>query len=118
MTQHVRIHWGPIKGRRVLNFNWNAITRESVVHVTATEYKSHNKDNPYFGKESAARWAGDANIWVSNISPHGPSSDPNLGVTFVVHVDWDNPLPIVTDITVFDELPVDVQFMPDAVRFG
>ena len=49
---------------------------------------------------------GAANITVMNISPHSTPEDPNNGVTFVVNVDWKEPLPIVTDITVFDETPV------------
>jgi len=30
-------------------------------------------------------------------------------VTFVVKVDWGSPLPIVTDITVLDNPPIEVQ---------
>jgi hypothetical protein len=30
-------------------------------------------------------------------------------VTFVVNVDWPNPIHIVTDITVFDEGPSEIQ---------
>jgi hypothetical protein len=46
---------------------------------------------------------------VSNVAPHGPPWDPNHGVTFVVNVDWDGPLHVVTDITVLDDLPEEVQ---------
>jgi hypothetical protein len=45
---------------------------------------------------------------VQNIAPHGPPFDPNHGVTFVVNVDWPNPLTIVTDITLLDNPPVEV----------
>ncbi len=56
------------------------------------------------------RFIGAANISVDNIAPHGPPYDPNHGVTFVVNVDWHSPLNIVTDITVLDAKPVEVQF--------
>ena len=48
---------------------------------------------------------GAANVWVSNIAPHGGGAS---GVTFVVNVDSDHPIPIATDITVLDEFPIDV----------
>ena len=51
-------------------------------------------------------------ISVANISPHGPPQDINHGVTFVVTVDWDSPLRIVTDITVLDQAPVAVEVQP------
>jgi hypothetical protein len=46
---------------------------------------------------------------VENISPHSPPFDPNHGVTFVVDVDWGSPLHVVTDITVLDQPPVDIE---------
>jgi len=55
------------------------------------------------------RFVGNANVTVNNISPHGPPDDPNHGVTFVVTVDWRSPLNIVTDITVLDQAPVDIE---------
>jgi hypothetical protein len=76
----------------------------SVVLVTACEYR------PSQGSEFADldhdRVVGPANVWVSNIAPH--DGDPS-GVTFVVNVDSDYPIPISTDITVLDAFPVDVE---------
>jgi hypothetical protein len=58
---------------------------------------------------SHPRFVGAANIGVENISPHSPPFDPNHGVTFVVDVDWGSPLHVVTDITVLDQPPVDIE---------
>lgn len=112
MPQHIRAIWPPFRGREVLNFNWDIITVESVVHIVASEYAPRNQPVPPHDTEP--RIVGAANIRVDNIAPHGPPSDPNHGVTFVVNVDWDSPLPIATDITVFDELP-SVQYQEGAL---
>jgi hypothetical protein len=50
-----------------------------------------------------------SSITVANIAPHGPPYDSNHGVTFVVNVNWGSPLNIVTDITVLDSKPIEVQ---------
>jgi hypothetical protein len=113
MPQTIRVHWDSFKGRRVLNFNWGAINKESVVIVTASEY--HGKGQPLFQGESDPRFVGAAAVRVDDIAPHGPPSDPNEGVTFAVTVDWPDPLPIVTDITVLDNPPVEVQYAAGAI---
>ena len=89
----VREYWTARNGRNVLNFNWDAINHDSTVHVTAAEY-SLDPGTP----TSSPRFVGAANVTVRNISPHGPPFDPNHGVTFVVTVDWPDPINIVTDI--------------------
>jgi hypothetical protein len=96
----------PFNGRRVQNFNWNAIDSNSVVLITASEYVP--LANPPPGA-NLQRFVGDANIWVSNIAPHGPPFDDNHGVTFVINVDFSRPLFVVFDITVLDAKPIEVQ---------
>ncbi len=97
--QTIRKIWGPFNGRVSLNFNWDAIDQDSVVIVTVSEC------NP-----GGVRFIGSANISADNVAPHGPPYDSNHGVTFVVNVDWPEPLHFATDITVLDAKPVDVQF--------
>lgn len=104
MPQSVRQYWTGIKGRAQLNFNWPAINEDSVVIVTASEYTP----NPAAPK-SAHRFVGSANLKIANVTPHGPPDDPNHGVTFVVVSDWPQPLDVVTDITVLDSAPVDIE---------
>jgi hypothetical protein len=101
MPQSVRQYWRNLQGRVPLNFNWDVIGNGSVVLIAASEY-SLDIANP----AGSPRFVGAANVTVSNISPHGPPFDRNHGVTFVVTVDWPQPLNIVTDITVLDDLPV------------
>ncbi len=45
---------------------------------------------------------GSANVWVSNIPPHGPPLDPNHGVAFVLNVDVNSDLNVLVDITLLD----------------
>ncbi|MEV0910024.1 hypothetical protein [Streptomyces hokutonensis] len=104
MPQTIRKYWGPFQGRVTLNFNWGAINHDSVVIVTASEYLVSTPP------DAEHRFIGAASITVENIAPHGPPYDPNHGVTFVVNVDWGAPLTIVTDITVLDSPPVEVDF--------
>lgn len=100
MPHTVRQYWQNLQGRVPLNFNWDVVNHDSVVLVSAAEY-AVNAQSP----TTSARFVGAANITVSNVSPHGPPYDPNHGVTFVVTIDWPQPLNIVTDITVLDSAP-------------
>lgn len=103
MPQTVRQYWRNLQGRVPLNLNWGAINHDSVVLIAASEYHL-DVANP----NSSPRFVGAASITVSNISPHSPPYDPNHGVTFVVTVDWPQPLNVVTDITVLDARPESV----------
>jgi hypothetical protein len=98
MPQTIRKYWAPFHGRETLNFNWPAIDQDSVVLVTASECN-----------QQRVRFVGAASITVANVAPHGPPYDPNHGVTFVVNVDWNSPLNVVTDITLLDDKPIETQ---------
>jgi hypothetical protein len=84
-------------GRIPMNENVGdgSIDENSVVVITAAEITTVG-NNPHH------RFVGDADIWVSNIAPHGPPSDPNNGVTWVLHIDFDQDLNVLIDITVLD----------------
>jgi papain like cysteine protease AvrRpt2 len=110
--QTCRQYWKNLQGRCRLNFNWQAIDHDSVVLISASEYWSTDSDPGH-----SPRFVGDARVRVHNISPHGPPFDQNHGVTFVVTVDWDAPLHVVTDITVLDAKPVDVLWNGDLLSF-
>jgi hypothetical protein len=82
-----------------LNYNWDVVQRGSVAHVTACEYQPAKKGEVFADDPAPTPWVtGSANVTVHGVSPH---INPN-GVGFIVTVDWEEPLPIVTDITVFD----------------
>ena len=106
MPATIRKYWAPFAGRANLNYNWPIIDHDSTVIVTASECNAEK-----------VRFIGAASITVDSIAPHGPPYDPNHGVTFVVDVNWGSPLNIVTDITVLDNKPVDIDyFIPPTPR--
>lgn len=93
----VRQYWHGLRGRSVLNFNWDAVDNDSVVLVTAAEFR------PDAGSPAQSpRFVGAATVTARNITPHGPPYDPNHGVTFVVDIGWESPLNIVTDVVVVE----------------
>lgn len=104
MPRTIRKYWGPFQGRTTLNFNWAEINHDSVVMISAAEYSVTTPPT------DEHRFIGAATITVDNIAPHGPPYDVNHGVTFVVNVNWGAPLNIVTDITVLDEPPIEIDY--------
>lgn len=110
--QTFRVFWHAHKGRQLVNFNAQGITRHSVVMVSACEFNpllplDTGSGNPPPHDPERLRFIGDANIWVSNIMPHGPDDehgDPGR-VSFIINIDWDSPLNVATDIIVFDPPP-------------
>jgi hypothetical protein len=97
-----RVFWQMNPGRNVVNLNWDAISADSVVMVSASEYTANSQQLP---DGSDQRFIGAADVTVSNVTPHGPPFDPNHGVTFVVEVGWNSPLTICTDIAVIENAP-------------
>jgi hypothetical protein len=84
------------RGRCLERLSNPNIRADSVVHVSATEATALSQGTltPVFG-----RFIGAADIWVKNVSP----SDGR--VDFIVQVDWNTPLNIVMDISIFDPVP-------------
>jgi hypothetical protein len=97
-----RVFWQMNPGRNVVNVNWDAISADSVVMVSASEYTVNSQKLP---DGSDQRFIGAADVTVANVTPHGPPFDPNHGVTFVVEVGWTAPLTICTDIAVIENSP-------------
>ena len=96
-----------VRGHGRIRANWNApgIHPTSVVHISAAEISS--EQNHIFATDrTAQRFAyhlGDADIWVSNISPHVG------GVEYILHINWHEPLPVAVTFTVEGEPPIEIQ---------
>src|SRR5665811_1530662 len=110
MGKSIRYVIRGVKGRVRQNFNWGLIKSTiAVVHITAGEVKpgAHHLVFNEEGNEVSQDfmyWLGEADIWVSNISPHQNdhfNGEPG-GVEFILHVDWDSPLDVGITITVED----------------
>jgi hypothetical protein len=98
MASSIRVFYGKekgLRGRCRMNFNWPPINALSVVSITAGEAHDFGSAS-LLGGQQFNYHLGDANVWVSNISPH------QGGVEFILNVDWPNPLNIAVTITVED----------------
>lgn len=98
MASSIRVFYGKekgLRGRCRMNFNWPPINALSVVNITAGEAHDFGSAN-LLGGQPFSYNLGDANVWVSNISPH------QGGVEFILNVDWPDPLNIAVTITVED----------------
>ncbi len=90
------------------NFNWGIsppITKQSVVHVSAAEASLPGPGTlGGITADNTAFHLGEADVYVTNISPH------DGGVEFILHVNFNSPLDIIVDITVFDD-PIEQFFV-------
>lgn len=114
MSNSIRYVIRRVRGRIRCNFNWpGVITSRSVVNVTAGEVRYGTplrsiNTTPF---QDFHYVLGDADIWVSNISPHlneFRNDDPG-GVSFILHVNWGSPLDVAVTVTVENNLPVEIQ---------
>lgn len=108
MPRTIRIVYQNQVGRIRKNFNWSIsppITKKSVVLMSASE-ASLPGPGSLFGitADDTAFNLGEADVYVTNISPH------DGGVEFILHVNFSSPLNIMVDMTVFD--PIEQFFVP------
>ncbi len=98
MSRTLRILYRGEQGRIRKNFNWSIeppISKQSVVVMSAAEAKID--PGSIFGIENATDFhLGDADVYVTNVSPHAG------GVEFILHVDWHAPLDVLVNLTVLD----------------
>jgi hypothetical protein len=100
MARSIRVLYQGVQGRVRRNVNWDAITRSSAVLITAAEW---SPAGGLFGLRVGRPLLGDANIYVTNIGPHGPPGEAG-GVEFHLHVDWHAPLYVIVTISVLEEV--------------
>ena len=106
MARSIRLVYKQVKGRQRKNYNWAPIKLDSAVLITAAEFKPFTpEERRHFGgpKTAGRPHLGDANVYVTNIGPHGPEGSDG-GVEFYLHADADHPIPVVVTITVFDDI--------------
>ena len=117
MSQSFRHVIRGVRGRVRANFNTSAIkSSTSVVYITAAEIKPPDPNVPPLFKEAGdpgqnfIYHLGDANVWVSNVSPHRQDhfdGEPG-GVEYILNVDFPSPIDVAVTITVDDAFPVSV----------
>jgi hypothetical protein len=106
MAQSIRVLYRGQKGTIRKNWNWAAINLDSAVIITAAEF------TPHFGglgggpKTLGRPNLGLANVYVTNVGPHGVVGGEAGGVEFLLHVDWTSPLDVIVTITVLENIEV------------
>ena len=104
MAQSIRVLYREQKGTIRKNFNWPPIKADSAVIVTAAEFNPVFGGLAGFGPKTLGRPnLGAANVYVTNIGPHGPEPDVG-GVEFLLHVDWESPLNVIVTISVLEDI--------------
>src|SRR5262245_29637064 len=106
MARSIRVLYRGVQGTVGRNFNWQGkINLDSAVMITAAQFQfnaftlgSRTLGRPHLGA---------ANIYVTNVGPHGvqgddPGSGEFGGVEFLLHVDSDSPLDVVVTITALE----------------
>jgi hypothetical protein len=114
MSQSIRFVRRGVRGRVRQNFNLPGLihSAQAVVHITAGEVRQGNRSIVAGGAvQDFIYILGDADIWVSNISPHFNShfNGELGGVEFILHVNWHAPLDVGITITVEDHTPFEIQ---------
>ena len=87
-----------VQGRVRHNYNWDAISEDSTVIITAGEWQAAGGA---FGADGRYH-LGEATVYVTSVCPHGDGSEAG-GVEFHVHVDGGQSLNVMLSITVLDD---------------
>lgn len=98
MSRTIRILYRAQRGRIRKNFNWGVqppITKKSVILMSAAEAKVTQVIGA--PEDGTTFHLGDADVYVTNVSPH------QGGVEFILHVNSGEPLDVLVDLTVLGE---------------
>lgn len=104
MAQSIRILYRGQQGTIRKNWNWPAINLDSAVIITAAEFAPHFGGLGGGPKTLGRPNLGAANVYVTNIGPHGVTGIEAGGVEFLLHVDWSSPLDVIVTITVLEDI--------------
>jgi hypothetical protein len=118
MAKSYRHVMGGVHGRICETFTapgGEIISAQSVVHVSAGQVDVHEAgpDDMMFGPDAGKLMTqpftytvGDADVWVSNVSPLALGDNPaggSGGVAYVLHVDSPSPIDVAVTITIEDQ---------------
>ena len=103
MARSIRVLYRGQRGRGIRkNFNFSPINVDSAVTITAAQF-SFVAGGLGGGPKTLGRpHLGVANVFVTNVGPHGVAGAEAGGVEFLLHVDFDQPLDVILTITVED----------------
>jgi hypothetical protein len=102
MVRSSRIVFRNVQGRKRQNFNWDAISQESAVLITAAQWEFFGGIFGSDGRPILGEPGQEPNVYVTNIGPHGKPGGEAGGVEFLIHADSNSPINVMITITVFD----------------
>lgn len=102
MARSTRVIFRNMQGRTRANFNWDAISQESAVIITAAGWRFSGgifgaDGRPFLGEEGQ-----EPNIYVTNVGPHGKPGVEAGGVEFLLHTESNSHIDVMVTFTVLD----------------
>lgn len=102
MARSQRIVFRNRQGRTRHNFNWDAITQESAVIITAAQWRFSGGVFGADGRPFLGEPGQEPNVYVTNVGPHGRPGGEAGGVEFLLHTESNSPIDVVVTFTALD----------------
>ncbi|MBB3676325.1 hypothetical protein [Modestobacter versicolor] len=102
MTRSQRFIFRNMQGRTRHNINWDAITQESSVDMTAAMWQFSGGIFGTDGRPVLGEPGREPNVYITNIGPHGKPGREAGGVEFLAHTETDHPVDVMVTVTVSD----------------
>ncbi|MFC5885758.1 hypothetical protein RMN57_34850 [Kitasatospora sp. CM 4170] len=91
-----------MQGRTRHNHNFDAITQESAVLVTAAMWQFSGGVFGTDGRPVLGEAGHEPNVYVTNIGPHGKPGGEAGGVEFLLHTESNSPVDVMVTVTAFE----------------
>jgi hypothetical protein len=102
MARSQRFIFRNMQGRTRHNRNWDAISQESAVIMTAAMWQFSGGIFGTDGRPVLGDPGHEPNVYVTNIGPHGKPGGEAGGVEFLLHTESNSPVDVMITITVLD----------------
>jgi hypothetical protein len=102
MARSKRFIFRNMQGRTRHNHNWDAISQESAVIMTAAGWRFSGGVFGADGRPFLGEPGQEPNVYITNIGPHGRPGGEAGGVEFLLHTESSTPIDVMITITVFD----------------
>ncbi|MFE5404040.1 hypothetical protein ACFQ9Z_22375 [Streptomyces sp. NPDC056580] len=109
MARSFRFLYRNEKGTARKNLNigdgLGVMSKDSAVVVTAAQFLPHEgMEFPGPFQTQGRPLLGAANVYVTNVGPHGGDNGETGGVEFLLHTDWGDPLDVEVTVTVLEPI--------------
>ncbi len=102
MARSIRLIFRNRQGRSRHNHNFDAISQESAVIMTAAQFQFFGGVFGAAGRPILGEPGQEPNVYVTNIGPHGTPGGEAGGVEFLLHAESSSPIDVMVTITVLD----------------